>query len=400
MSSKGLRTQMTVRAKVFATAAIVVSIGAVLVGAVPSGASLNPRANLPGKNLWAHAGAKPAGSSARCRAGHSREQDECVHARQERPPRAAESAGNAHSFSSRLPTEPFGQVPALRAEDLEHHGAGPRGAAPGHLDLQRARDRRPGRDDPRRPEPHRLPRVGALVAAGRGTSIRSTTSTRASTRATTAATSRATSRARSSSVTPTGGEISVDRGYYHADDTVTVSGSDFAGRSDDHPHDLGSGRALRGSHRDRRRGRDRRVRDELRRRSRTATSRRTSSPRPTATSRRRRAIRSYASDDPTTDPPTGDVLRFYRLALITDPGYANYFGGAANVTAAKVALINRVDQVYEEDLSIRMQLIANNDLLNLNTWDAATAPNGPCGAAACFTQSQVTGCSRRRARAS
>jgi hypothetical protein len=63
------------------------------------------------------------------------------------------------------------------------------------------------------------------------------------------------------------------------------------------------------------------------------------------------------------------------------------------VTAAKVALMNRVDQVYEEDLAVRMQLIASNDLLNLNTWDAATAPNGPCGAAACFTQAQVTGCS-------
>ena len=30
------------------------------------------------------------------------------------------------------------------------------------------------------------------------------------------------------------------------------------------------------------------------------------------------------ADDPTTDPPTGDVLRTYRLALITDPGYADY----------------------------------------------------------------------------
>ena len=68
-------------------------------------------------------------------------------------------------------------------------------------------------------------------------------------------------------------------------------------------------------------------------------------------------------------------------------------GGPAAVTAAKVALMNRVDQVYEDDMSIRMQLIANNDLLNLNTWEQATAPNGPCGAAACFTQSQVTGCS-------
>jgi hypothetical protein len=91
--------------------------------------------------------------------------------------------------------------------------------------------------------------------------------------------------------------------------------------------------------------------------------------------------------------PTGDVLRNYRLALITDPGYSDYVGGPAMVTAAKVALINRVDQPYEDDLSIRMQLIGNNDLLNLNTWGAATAPNGPCGAAACFTQSQVTGCS-------
>ena len=69
-------------------------------------------------------------------------------------------------------------------------------------------------------------------------------------------------------------------------------------------------------------------------------------------------------------PEIGEQLRTYRLALITDPGYADYFGGPANVTAAKVALMNRVDQVYEDDLSIRLQLIANNDLLNLDTWGA------------------------------
>ena len=77
---------------------------------------------------------------------------------------------------------------------------------------------------------------------------------------------------------------------------------------------------------------------------------------------RRQVVRD---DDPTTDPPTGDVLRTYRLALITDPGYATFFGGSANVTAAKVTLMNRVDQLYEDDLSIRMVLVANNDLLNL-----------------------------------
>ena len=92
-------------------------------------------------------------------------------------------------------------------------------------------------------------------------------------------------------------------------------------------------------------------------------------------------------------PDIGEQLRTYRLALITDPGYSDYFGGPPNVTPAKVALMNRVDQVYEDDMSIRLQLIANNDLLNLDTWGQATAPNGPCGAAACFTQAQVTGCS-------
>ena len=93
------------------------------------------------------------------------------------------------------------------------------------------------------------------------------------------------------------------------------------------------------------------------------------------------------------NPPTGDVLRTYRLALITDPGYATFFGGPANVTAAKVTLINRVDGIYEDDMSIRLVLVANNDLLNLDTWAQAIGPNGPCGAAGCFTQSQVTGCS-------
>src|SRR6185295_2475751 len=58
------------------------------------------------------------------------------------------------------------------------------------------------------------------------------------------------------------------------------------------------------------------------------------------------------------DPPVGDHLRTYRLALVTDPSYATYFG-AANVTAAKVTLINRVTHVYETETSIRLVLIAN-----------------------------------------
>ena len=89
---------------------------------------------------------------------------------------------------------------------------------------------------------------------------------------------------------------------------------------------------------------------------------------------------------------TGDQLRTYRLALLTDPGYSTYFGGPANVTPAKVALINRVSQVYEDETSIQMQLIANNDLLNLDTPAQMTGANGPCGGSPCYTGSQATSC--------
>ena len=91
-------------------------------------------------------------------------------------------------------------------------------------------------------------------------------------------------------------------------------------------------------------------------------------------------------------PASGNQLRTYRLALVTDPSYATYFGGSANVTAAKVSLINRVTQVYEDETAIRLVLINNTDALNLDTAAQMTGTNGPCGGAACFTASQVSSC--------
>jgi Metallo-peptidase family M12B Reprolysin-like/Putative Ig domain len=86
------------------------------------------------------------------------------------------------------------------------------------------------------------------------------------------------------------------------------------------------------------------------------------------------------------------TLRTYRLALLTDPTYATFFGGPANVTAAKVVLMNRVNQIYEDETAIRLVLIGDNDLLNLDTAAQMTGVNGPCGAAACYTQQQATSC--------
>ncbi len=93
----------------------------------------------------------------------------------------------------------------------------------------------------------------------------------------------------------------------------------------------------------------------------------------------------------TNDAVSGPTLRTYRLALVTDPTYATYFG-AANVTAAKVTLVNRITQIYEDETSIRLVLIAGNDALNLNTTAQMTGANGPCGGTACYTAAQVSSC--------
>ncbi|GIG91873.1 M12 family metallo-peptidase [Plantactinospora endophytica] len=88
----------------------------------------------------------------------------------------------------------------------------------------------------------------------------------------------------------------------------------------------------------------------------------------------------------------GDVtLRTYRLALVTDPSYATYFG-AANVTAAKVTLVNRVNQIYEDETAIRLVLVDETEKTNLNTPAEATGANGPCGAAPCYTAAQLSSC--------
>ncbi|MFC0504667.1 M12 family metallo-peptidase [Micromonospora costi] len=94
-----------------------------------------------------------------------------------------------------------------------------------------------------------------------------------------------------------------------------------------------------------------------------------------------------------TEAPVGPqvLLRTYRVALVTDPSYATFFG-AENVTAAKVTLMNRVTQIYEDETAIRLVLINDTDKTNLNTPALATEPNGPCGAAACFTPAQLSSC--------
>ncbi|MDX2134435.1 MAG: M12 family metallo-peptidase [Saprospiraceae bacterium] len=67
------------------------------------------------------------------------------------------------------------------------------------------------------------------------------------------------------------------------------------------------------------------------------------------------------------------LLRRYRLALACTGEYANFHGGTKPlVMAAFVTSMNRINGIYERDLAITMQIIANNDVLIF--LDPATDP--------------------------
>jgi hypothetical protein len=93
-------------------------------------------------------------------------------------------------------------------------------------------------------------------------------------------------------------------------------------------------------------------------------------------------------------PAPGGIVstRTYRLAFLTDKSYADRFG-TANVFAEKTTMVNRVNEVYNDDLAIRFVLVADTDtLLNFDIDAKQTGANGPCGANACYTTDQLAGC--------
>ncbi|HRQ37915.1 MAG TPA: M12 family metallo-peptidase [Chloroflexota bacterium] len=61
---------------------------------------------------------------------------------------------------------------------------------------------------------------------------------------------------------------------------------------------------------------------------------------------------------------SGEELRTYRLAVAATGEYTIYHGGTVpDGMAAIVVAMNRVNGIYERDVAVRMELIANNDLI-------------------------------------
>jgi len=66
----------------------------------------------------------------------------------------------------------------------------------------------------------------------------------------------------------------------------------------------------------------------------------------------------------TVQRTNGTQLRTYRLALACTGEYAAFYGGTVSgAMAGMVTTMNRVNGVYESELSIRMVMVANNNLI-------------------------------------
>lgn len=81
---------------------------------------------------------------------------------------------------------------------------------------------------------------------------------------------------------------------------------------------------------------------------------------------------------------SGTTLRTYRLALAATNEYTVAVGSntIAGALAAEVLIMNRVNGVYERDLAIHMNIVANNNLItyagdNLSCGGACTGANDP-----------------------
>ena len=68
---------------------------------------------------------------------------------------------------------------------------------------------------------------------------------------------------------------------------------------------------------------------------------------------------------PTTDVP-GQDLHTYRLAMAATGEYTQYFGSQSKAYNAIVTAVNRINEIYQRDLAIKLQLVSNTNIVYTN----------------------------------
>ncbi len=97
---------------------------------------------------------------------------------------------------------------------------------------------------------------------------------------------------------------------------------------------------------------------------------------------------SFDAPEPFSSARSGTQLRTYRLAVAATAEYTAFHGGTVLAgQAAIVTAINRVSGIYERDLSVRLELVANNDLLVYT--NGSTDPYTNTDPSALVTQNQT-----------
>lgn len=94
--------------------------------------------------------------------------------------------------------------------------------------------------------------------------------------------------------------------------------------------------------------------------------------------------------DAAPTPRTTEGLRTYRLAVATTAGFARSLGGEvdrADVLGVVAAAVNGVDEIFERDLGVRLQLVSETDALIF--LDPRDEPFAPADSDQLLEQSQV-----------
>lgn len=86
---------------------------------------------------------------------------------------------------------------------------------------------------------------------------------------------------------------------------------------------------------------------------------------------------SISSLDFARELPGGDLLRTYRVAIAANGEFTQFYGGTvAKGLGGVISVLNRINEVLEQELSVRLILVANNERLIFTDPDTDPYANG------------------------